>query len=351
VVLGGTGLFGGAAAELLRAEGMAPLVAARGSARGTAQQAGSRLDLRLDAEDPVALRTALLPGDIVLDAAGPFQSRSIALVEAALEVGCDVIDLSEDLVYFLKIDSLRVRIEQKGIRVLTSCSSVTTLLVALMRASGAKDPVRVSVYLAPASRVTATAGTGGALRHSLGKPIRILRGGKRVRALGWRESRPFVMPPPIGRARGYLIESVHAATLPRIFPTLRDADFWVDTRVPGLNTILQLLARAPALAAPVLRATRGATWVARTFGSLAGGMLAEIEDASGSIRQATVFAPRRSYLAAVAPAILAVQAIASDRFPERGLVPHDRHVDPDELFAYVRLLGIECTHSGPQTRC
>jgi hypothetical protein len=144
------------------------------------------------------------------------------------------------------------------------------------------------------------------------------------------------------------MESVHAATLPRIFPTLRDADFWVDSRVPGLNFIFRVLARAPALAARVCRVMRRSTLVARTLGSVAGGMLAEIEEASGAVTLARVFAPRRSYLAAVAPAVLAVRAIASGRFTERGLVPHDRHVDPDELFAYLRRLGIECTFPGPK---
>jgi len=148
VVIGGTGLFGGAAADLLSAEGMAPLVAARRAARDGGRPPG----LRLDAEDPAALRAALRPGDIVLDAAGPFQKRSAALVETALDVGCDVIDLSDSLGHFLKIDALRPQIEAKGIRVLTSCSSVTTLIAAIVRASGAKDPVRVSVYLSPASQ-------------------------------------------------------------------------------------------------------------------------------------------------------------------------------------------------------
>ncbi|HEV8336569.1 MAG TPA: saccharopine dehydrogenase NADP-binding domain-containing protein [Candidatus Polarisedimenticolia bacterium] len=344
VVLGGTGLFGGAAVELLRAQGAAPLIAARGAAR----DGGGALDLRLDAEDPDALRSALRPGDVVLDAAGPFQERSAALVEAALEIDFDVVDLSENLGHFLKIDALRPRIEAQGIRVLTSCSSVTTLLAVLVRASGAQAPARVSVYLAPASKVTATAGTGGALRHSLGRPIRILRGGRLVPARGWRESRSFLMPPPIGSARGYLLESAHAATLPRLFPTLRDADFWVDSRVPGLNSVLRLMALAPALAARVGRALRRSTLVARTLGSVAGGMLAEIEETSGVVTQARVFAPRRSYLAAVAPAVLAVHAIASGRFPARGLVPHDRHVGPDELFGYLRQLGIECAFSEPQ---
>ncbi len=343
MVIGGTGFFGRAAVELLRAEGMAPLVAAR----GTGQDSGSPPDLRVDAEDPVALRRALLAEDIVLDAAGPFQERSATLIGTALDVGFDVIDLSDSLEHNLHVESLRTRIGVQGIRVLTSCSSVTTLLAALIRASGVRDPTRISVYLSPASRVTATAGTSGALRHSLARPIRILRGGSLVPARGWRESRVFLMPPPIGRARGYLIEGIHAATLPRIFPTLRDADFWVDSRVPGLNRVFCLLARAPAVAARLARAGRRSMFLARAFGSMAGGMLAEIEDASGAVTQARVFAPRRSYLAAVAPPVLAIRAIATGRFTERGLVPHDRHVDPDELIAYLARLGIECSFTGP----
>lgn len=339
VVIGGTGFFGRAAVELLRAEGMTLLVAGR----GTRRDSGSAPDLRVDADDPVALRHALLAGDIVLDAAGPFQERSAALIETALDIDCDVVDLSDSLGYWLQIDALRARIDLKGIRVLTSCSSVTTLLAALVCASGVRDPARVSVYLSPASRFTASAGTGGALSHSLVRPIQILRGGSLVPARGWRESRVFSMPPPIGRARGYLMESIHAATLPRIFPTLRDADFWVDSRVPGLNWVFCLLARAPAVAAKLPRAGRLSMSLARALGSTAGGMLAEIEDGSGAVTQTRVFAPRRSYLAAVAPAVLATRAIATGRFTEKGLVPHDRHVDPDELIAYLRRLGIECT--------
>src|SRR5678815_1006848 len=59
IVLGGTGFFGRAAVELLQAEGLALLVAAREIGRVD----GSPPDLRLDAEDPAALRQVLLTGD------------------------------------------------------------------------------------------------------------------------------------------------------------------------------------------------------------------------------------------------------------------------------------------------
>ena len=150
------------------------------------------------------------------------------------------------------------------------------------------------------------------------------------------------MPPPIGRARGHLVESVCAATLPRIFPTLRDADFWADTRVPGVNAIFRLLALAPPLAARVCGAMRRSTFMARRLGSVAGGMLVQIEDSKGAITEARIFAPRRSYLAAVVPAVLAARSIVDGHFTERGLIPHDRHVEPDELLAFLYRLGIDC---------
>ena len=333
VVMGGTGFFGGAAVALLRREGIEALAGSRRAAGDGA--------VRVDAEDAASLRAALRPGDVVIDAAGPFQARTALLARAAIAIGCDVIDISDSLDHVLQVEALRPEIEAAGIRILTSCSSVTTVVAILLRAGGVRAPVRVSVFLAPASRETARPGTSGSLRHSLGRPIRLLRGGRLATATGWSESRPFRMPEPIGDARGYLMESVQAVTLPRLFPHLRDADFRVDSRVPGMNRVFAAAARLPPLAAAIRRAGRGGLVLARLFGSTAGGMLVEAEDAAGRIERSRLFARRRSYLAAVAPAVLAARAAAEGRMPERGLVPHDRHVPASDLLSFLDRLGIE----------
>lgn len=342
MVVGGTGFFGGAAVELLREAGIHPVVASR---RGGA---GGRTGIVLDAEDADSLRAGLRPGDVLLDAAGPFQSRSALLVRTALDTGCDVIDLSDSLDHVLRVEALRPEIEAAGIRVLTSCSSVTAVVAMLLRDGVMRDPVRVSVFLAPASRETARPGTSGSLRHSLGRPIRVWRDGRLVPAVGWGDSRPFRMPDPIGAARGYLMESVLAATLPRLWPGLREADFWVDSRVPGMNRVFAAAVRLPPLAAAIRRSGRGGLIVARCLGSTSGGMLVEAEDAGGTIGRSRLWARRRSYLAAVAPAVLAARAVAEGRMPERGLVPHDRQVSAAELFPFLDRLGIERT-SGTRT--
>jgi saccharopine dehydrogenase-like protein len=337
VVIGGLGFFGRAAVERLRAAGLHPLVASRGRTTGRSRTA----DLTIDAEDPASLRTGLRPGDVVIDAAGPFQERTPALAEAAIDVGFDVIDLSDSLDHAAGILTLKPRIEKAGIRVLNSCSSVSSVVAALVRRSGIDHPVRVSVFLAPATRETANAGTSGSLRHSLGRPIRVLREGRLTTARGWTESRAFEMPPPIGKARGYLMESVHALTLPRVWPSLREADFWVDSRIPGMNFLFVIAARVPAVRSIVNVLGRRGLLLARLLGSTSGGMRIEVEG-SGMIFAAVLSARRGSYLTAVTPAVLAARAIVEGRYGEQGLVPPDRHVDSDELIGDLRERGVEC---------
>lgn len=153
------------------------------------------------------------------------------------------------------------------------------------------------------------------------------------------------MPPPVGAVRGHLMESVDAVTLPRIWPGLRQVEFWVDARARVLEALFHLAARVPALRGLVKRVQPYGLPLARRLGSSSGGMAVEIEDGRGATVRCTLVSRERSYLTAIAPAILAARAIAEGRFADRGLVPHDRHVDPHELIEYLRGVGVEC-HGG-----
>ena len=104
IVAGGTGFFGAALVGLLRSEGIQPVLAAR----------HGQVDLRLDVEDSDMLRSVLRPGDLVLDAVGPFQGRSTALVEAAMEIGVDLIDLSDSLDYSERLTELETQSPKAG---------------------------------------------------------------------------------------------------------------------------------------------------------------------------------------------------------------------------------------------
>ena len=331
VVLGGTGFFGAAAVERLRADGLEPMIAAR---HGIAE-------MRLDVDSRASVKAALRPFDVVVDAVGPYQSRSTALIEAAIETGFDVIDLSDSLEYAEKVEGLRLRIEAAGIRVLTSCSSVSAISAAAVRLSGFANPVRLAVFLSPATRFTANPGTSRSLLNSLGVPIRVFRGGRLVRVLGWRETRAFRMPSPLGRTHGHLCGSADGFLLPRVWPSLRRVDFYVHGGAPLLDGALSLASRSGALRRLMAGTLPAGLAVSRLLGSKAGCLAFEVENADGSLWSLAFVSSERGYFTAVAPAVLAARAIAQGRFDSQGFVPPDRYVDPAALLEYLLRLGVD----------
>jgi hypothetical protein len=330
VVVGGRGFFGAVAVELLEHAGSPALAASR--------RPGA--DLIANAEDPASLRAALRPGDVVIDAAGPFHERSTVLVETCLSIGCDVIDLADSLDYVSKVQALAPAIARAGVRVLTACSSVSAVTSALVRLSGVQTPVRVSAFLAPATRNTSTAATSLALLSTLDRPVRVLRDGRLDERRAFGEARAFEFPPPIGRVSARLAESADALTLPGVWPSLREVDFWVDTRRPILNVLIAAAARSRLLSWAMKAAQGVGRRMTKRFGSTSGGFGIELEDASGVRRSSGFVHASHSYIVAVAPAVLAARHLAAGQFGPTALVPADHQVDPRELVAYLRRAGI-----------
>jgi saccharopine dehydrogenase-like protein len=293
-----------------------------------------------DAEDPAALRAALRSHDVVIDAAGPFQQRSTTLVEACLTIGCDVIDLADSFDYLSKIHSLAPAIARAGVRVLTACSSVSAVSAALVRLSGVQAPVRVSTFLAPAIRKTATPGTSISLLSTLDRPVRLLRNGSIVRGLVFSQTRAFTFPPPIGEISARLAESADAITLPRVWPSLRDVDFWVDTRRRLLNSLIATAARSRSLGVAMRGAEATGRRIMKYVGSTSGGFGIELKESNGDSHSSGFLHPNHSYIVAVVPAVLAARRIAAGSCAQTGLVPSDRQVDPWEMVGYLRESGI-----------
>jgi len=330
LVLGAHGFFGRAALHRLRADGLQPLAAAR--------RLG--LDIQVDVEDPASLRAALQPGDVLLDTVGPFQERTTALVEAALEMGCDLVDIADSFTYVARLLTLEPRINASGIRVLTASSSVSAIGAACVRLSGIEAPVRVTGRLAPAARYASTPGSGASLLRSVGQPVFVIRDGALTQRTGWRDTHDFEMPPPIGRTRGYLFETADALTLPRRWPSLRTVDFYVDSRVPLLNHFFSLAARSRPLWLLASRLLGLGLRFARAFGSPTGCLAFEVEAPDSRVVRRALIAAENGYFTPIVPAVLAARALVEGRFAPTGLVPPDQHVDPHALLAYLESLGI-----------
>lgn len=323
VIVVGAGLFGLVIASRLAQRGIAPLVAAR-----------SGHDVQLDAEDDTSIRAALRSGDVIVDAAGPFAIRTTRLVRVAIERGCDVIDISESLAWSEAILALAQRAIDSGISLYPACSAVAAVAGACIRASGLASPTEVDLFLAPASADTASAGTVHGLLSSVGGTIRTLRDGRLSSVRGYGERRSF----PGARRRGGIVEHAGAVLLPRSWPSLQRAEFWVDPNAPMARLGLAAAARLPAFAAlartvaPVI----GPGPMARHDGEFA------VQVRENGRQAAYVFsAARFSYLVAVEPAVIAAEALARGASVPAGVILPHAQIDHEELFTRLRGLGIE----------
>jgi hypothetical protein len=322
VLVVGAGFFGRLVAQRLRDVGLAPLVATRHGP-----------DLVLDAEDDASLRAALRRGDVVVDTAGPFASRSTRLARAAIDVGADVVDLSESLAWSEAVVALGERASAFGSRLFPACSAVAAIAGACIVSSGMREPLSADLFIAPASAETASPATVRGMTASIGRPVRTLRDGRLTAVIGYRDQRAF----PGARRRGGLVESAASVLLPRSWPSLRRAEFWVDPNAPLGQTALALAARVPPLAALVrgVGPLVGAAGLGRHDGVFA----VELRDASRSASY--VFsAPRRSYLIAVEPAVIVAEGLARGAEFSPGVVLPHAQLAPDVLFERLRALGI-----------
>jgi hypothetical protein len=104
----------------------------------------------------------------------------------------------------------------------------------------------------------------------LSRPIHVLHDGHLTAATGWSRSIVFRVPFGRGEVRGYLAESADAVTLRRVWPSLCDVDFFVDTQVVGLNRLIATALRLPAGGRLFERLVPTAVPLARLVGSYAG---------------------------------------------------------------------------------
>lgn len=303
IVLGGRGFFGAQAVRLLREAGVPAIAAGRSDA---------------NAEDRRSLRAFLHPHDVVLDAAGPFQGRSTALLEIAMARGVDIVDLSDSAAYAQLMAEHEADIGEHHIAVLTGCSAISAVTATLAGSSGIGMPTRVDAWLAPASKETANVATARSMLAS----VRI----------------GVVKTCRFAPVTGLQVESALDVQLPAIWPALRQTSFWVDPHVPGLAALLGV-ARAPLLRKALAAAVPIGVRLARLAGTRSGLFAVEVEGSLGTARW-LAHAARGSYVVALAPAVLAVTQLASDDHAYSGLVPADAQVDIAPLLAYVREHGV-----------
>lgn len=301
IVIGGSGFFGRLIVDRLTTAGLDPIAASRSSG-----------EIRIDANDPESIRATLKTRDIVIDAAGPYQTRTPALIQAARTTGFDVIDLSDSPGYCGMIYEQQAPISASGVRVLTACSSLSTVSALMIKALANEKPQRLTVYLLPATRHTANPGAVNSFLLGIEG-----------------DSRKLHFPDPVGNRSGVTVKSVDAITLPPVFPSLQSTELVVDGGLPGSSMLMKL----KAVRDFSQRHQDKMLKVAKAIGPKRG--ILGFDIATAGRRRQRVFIGENSYMLAVIPAIEAAIAIASGRFTPRGLVPPTQHLPLETFLAAV----------------
>jgi hypothetical protein len=340
LVGGGTGSFGARLVEgLVATTDLDVVIAARRVGRADALKASLRArhpHRRIEAHGFDA--TAASADDLrrlgvwcVVDAAGPFQTRKPALVEAAIAARCHYVDLADARDFVAAIDAFDEAARAANVLVVSGASSTPALSNAVLDqlTNDWRRIDRIEVAISPGNRQPRGLSVIKAILANAGQPIRVFRGG------AWAESRGMAMlvrrrMPGLGRRWLFLFDTPDLDLITKRFAPRCDAIFraGVELAVPHLGmwvlsklVVIRLLPTLVPLARP-LRTI--AEWL-RPLGSSRGGMLVSAEgvDREGCAGTATwaLVAEEDGPNVPILPALALIRALADGRISQRGAKP------------------------------
>ncbi|WP_158890792.1 saccharopine dehydrogenase family protein [Amycolatopsis anabasis] len=186
--------------------------------------------VHLDATDPAALRQTFADCDVVLNTMGPFSKFARPIVEAAVECGCDYLDIDDDWESTVEAFEFDAKAREKGLRVVKGIGG-SPGISNLAAASAARRLDKVTeiftgwsmrgAVLEDEPAYPPAGGAGAAVEHwliQISGSIRAYRDGaeKDIEPLAPVE----LLYPGKGRVQAYTVGHPEAITLPRYFPTV-----------------------------------------------------------------------------------------------------------------------------------
>jgi saccharopine dehydrogenase-like NADP-dependent oxidoreductase len=259
LVLGGYGVFGGRLVRLLQdVHGLELVICGRSLDRARAFCAShhgvTRVEpLALDRADIAEALRARRP-DLVVDASGPFQdygSDPYHVIEACIAAGVDYLDFADAADFVFGVSRFDERAREAGVVVLSGVSSFPVLTAAVLRAMAATMEIRVvEGGIAPSPYAGIGLNVMRAVVGYAGGPVKLLRGGRTVDALGLTESRRFTVAVPghlpLRNLRFSLVDVPDLQVLPPEHPAMTDIWMGAGPVPESLHRVLNLLAKARA---------------------------------------------------------------------------------------------------------
>jgi hypothetical protein len=309
------------------------VVAGRDLARTRAFAAakGSRVEaVALDARRCSAADLAATRAQIVVDAAGPFQTADYGLVLAAAEAKLHYIDIADARDFVAGFaDSVGPAALRAAIVALAGASSTPSLSNAALDeiTAGWREIEDILVVISPGNRAPRGLSVVRAILSYAGRPVRVFMGGRWVEAPGWGLTRRVELP-GLGKRWASLCDTPDLDILPARFAVTSAALFLAGLELPILHLGLTAASMAvrrrlvPGLAR-LASFARIAAEALLPFGTDRGGMLVKASGVDGEGRRVRA---RWSLVAEggegpsipILPALAALRAIAAGRLREPG---------------------------------
>lgn len=261
LILGGYGTFGGRLARLLADDArLTLLIAGRSYAAAEDFCAGLRgaanlEPLAFDRNGYVLAQLRETTPEIVIDASGPFQvygDDPYAVIKACITLRIHYVDLADASAFVNGIASFDAGARAQDVFVLSGVSSFPVLTAAVVRELSADmaQVETVTAGVAPSPFAEVGLNVFRAIASYAGKPLAILRDGRKTTAYAILDSRPFAVAPPgllpLLPRRFALVDVPDLAVLPALFPALRT--IWV-----GAGVVPAILHRALSMLAWLVR--------------------------------------------------------------------------------------------------
>lgn len=232
LVLGGYGFFGERICSALAKESSIKLYIA-GRDRSKAAALAATLNLPADRAICVdanstefADRLAGLGIDTLIHTAGPFQGQDYAVARAAIQVGCNYIDLADGRAFVTGIESLDAAGRERGVTLISGASSVPALSSAVvdryLPAFRQIDSLRIGI--ASGARTPGLATVKGIFSYC-GKPFTRLEQGVKRTTYGWMDLNRHHFPPPVGARWMGSCEVPDLDLFPKRHPSLQTVTF------------------------------------------------------------------------------------------------------------------------------
>ncbi len=253
LVIGGYGTFGGRLVQLLAGDRrLTLLVAGRSFETALAfcerlPAGAERLPLAFDRDGDVESQIARIRPNLIVDASGPFQAYGddpYRVVRAALAIGADYLDLADGAGFVGGIGQFDAEARARGVFILAGASSFPMLTAAAVRRL-TKDMTRIETItggIAPSPNPQAIGpNVLRGIAEYAGKPVSLLRGGRRVVGYALTESMRYTIAPPgrlpLESRRFSLVDVPDLHVLPALWPDA--ASVWM-----GAGPVPAILHRA-----------------------------------------------------------------------------------------------------------